>query len=65
MSLSTDVPQPILMGRHLINELGWKAGPEFRPVLEAAFQAQIEGRVNTLAEALALAKTMGNTGLQT
>jgi tRNA nucleotidyltransferase (CCA-adding enzyme) len=35
-------PRPILKGRHLL-ALGLKPGPEFKPVLDAAFEAQLEG----------------------
>jgi tRNA nucleotidyltransferase (CCA-adding enzyme) len=35
-------PRPILGGRHLI-QLGMEPGPDFRPILDAAYDAQIEG----------------------
>lgn len=35
-------PRPILQGRHLI-DLGMKPGPAFGPILDAAFEAQLEG----------------------
>jgi tRNA nucleotidyltransferase (CCA-adding enzyme) len=31
-----------MLGRHLL-ELGHTAGPSFKPVLDAAFEAQMEG----------------------
>ena len=43
-------PEPILMGRHLL-ELGMKAGPEFGEILDAAYEAQLEGKFFTLEEA--------------
>ncbi len=43
-------PEPILKGRHLI-ELGMTPGPDFGPILDAAYDAQIEGRFFTLEEA--------------
>ncbi len=36
-------PKPILLGRHLI-ELGMKPGPQFTEILDAAFEAQLEGK---------------------
>jgi len=35
-------PRPILLGRHLI-EAGLLPGPGFKPVIDAAFEAQLEG----------------------
>jgi len=49
-------PKPILMGRHLIEEMGWKPGPRFRPVLEAAYQAQLDGAFSDVAGAIAWLK---------
>jgi tRNA nucleotidyltransferase (CCA-adding enzyme) len=35
-------PRPILKGRHLL-ALGMKPGPDFKPLLDAAFEAQLDG----------------------
>jgi tRNA nucleotidyltransferase (CCA-adding enzyme) len=35
-------PKPILLGRHLV-DLGRNPGPEFKRVLAAAFEAQLDG----------------------
>jgi tRNA nucleotidyltransferase (CCA-adding enzyme) len=35
-------PRPIIQGRHLV-AMGWKPGPRFKPVLDAAFEAQLDG----------------------
>lgn len=35
-------PRPLLLGRHLLT-LGLKPGPEFKRVLDAAFEAQLDG----------------------
>ncbi|HVU18048.1 MAG TPA: polynucleotide adenylyltransferase [Candidatus Didemnitutus sp.] len=35
-------PQPIVLGRHLIS-LGCKPGPDFKPMLDAAFESQLDG----------------------
>ncbi|MBI3876918.1 MAG: polynucleotide adenylyltransferase [Verrucomicrobia bacterium] len=40
-------PKPILLGRHLI-ELGLKPGPQFTEILDAAFEAQLEGKFTDL-----------------
>lgn len=36
-------PKPILLGRHLI-EIGMKPSPQFTAILDAAFEAQLEGK---------------------
>jgi len=43
-------PKPILMGRHLI-ELGVSPGPELGKILQAAFDAQLDGTFDTLETA--------------
>jgi tRNA nucleotidyltransferase (CCA-adding enzyme) len=45
-------PEPILKGRHLV-DLGMSPGPDFGAILNAAYDAQIEGRFFTLDEAFA------------
>jgi tRNA nucleotidyltransferase (CCA-adding enzyme) len=42
LSLEDEAPKPLMLGRHLL-ELGHSAGPSFKPVLDAAFEAQMEG----------------------
>lgn len=42
LAFKTEAPRPILLGRHLIS-LGFKPGPGFTPVLNAAFDAQLDG----------------------
>jgi len=51
LQLQAGAPKPILLGRHLI-ELGMHPGPEFGVILDAAFEAQLEGRFLDLAQAL-------------
>lgn len=46
-------PPPLVTGDDL-NQLGLLPGPRFGELLEAAFRAQLNGQVNTRAEALAL-----------
>ena len=50
LQVQTHPPKPILMGRHLI-ELGLAPGPQFGEILDAAYEAQLEGRLNSLADA--------------
>jgi tRNA nucleotidyltransferase (CCA-adding enzyme) len=49
-------PQPILMGRHLI-ELGMQPGETFGQILHAAYDAQLEGTFFDLSGALEWLKT--------
>lgn len=48
-------PPPLLMGRHLL-ELGMTAGPRMGAILEAAYEAQLEGTLGDLPQALAWAR---------
>src|SRR5690606_6393770 len=48
-------PEPILMGRHLI-ELGMKPGPEFKRILDAVYEMQLDGKIADLDAAIAEAK---------
>lgn len=51
-------PAPLLTGDDLV-AAGYRPGPAFRPVLEAVYDAQLEGRVNDRAGALELARSLG------
>jgi tRNA nucleotidyltransferase (CCA-adding enzyme) len=51
LQLAASAPQPLLLGRHLI-ELGLRPGPQFGEILAAAFEAQLEGEFFDLDEAL-------------
>jgi tRNA nucleotidyltransferase (CCA-adding enzyme) len=42
LALEAAAPRPIVQGRHLIG-LGRRPGPDFKPVLDAAFEAQLDG----------------------
>jgi tRNA nucleotidyltransferase (CCA-adding enzyme) len=42
LNLESSAPKPIVLGRHLLT-LGQPAGPQFKPILEAAFEAQLDG----------------------
>jgi tRNA nucleotidyltransferase (CCA-adding enzyme) len=52
LRVEAEAPKPILLGRHLI-EKGLKPGPEFGPLLNEAFEAQLEGEFHDLGGALA------------
>lgn len=43
LALESQAPQPILLGRHLVAR-GLAPGPEFKGILNAAFEAQLDGR---------------------
>ena len=42
LELERAAPRPIVLGRHLV-ALGCRPGPQFTPVLAAAFEAQLDG----------------------
>lgn len=51
-------PEPLLMGRHLL-ELNWmKPGPEMGKLLKEVYEAQLEGTVVTLEQALLMAESL-------
>jgi tRNA nucleotidyltransferase (CCA-adding enzyme) len=43
LALTNSAPRPLVLGRHLI-ALGRSPGPDFKPALAAAFEAQLDGR---------------------
>ncbi len=43
LAVAENQPQPIVLGRHLI-ELGLAPGPHFGPLLDVCFEAQLDGR---------------------
>jgi tRNA nucleotidyltransferase (CCA-adding enzyme) len=42
LALTQSAPRPLMLGRHLL-ELGRPPGPDFKRVLDAAFEAQLDG----------------------
>ncbi len=42
LALADAAPRPILLGRHLVDS-GMKPGPDFKRLLDAAFEAQLDG----------------------
>ncbi|HEY7089366.1 MAG TPA: CCA tRNA nucleotidyltransferase [Tepidisphaeraceae bacterium] len=50
-------PEPLLTGDHLV-AAGWTPGPAFKRVLDQVYDAQLEDRIKTKPEALALAEQL-------
>lgn len=50
-------PQPILMGRHLI-EMGLEPSPAFGDILSAVFEKQLDGEITTLEDAIEEARKL-------
>lgn len=49
LSVQANAPEPIIQGRHLI-ERGFSPSPRFKPILDACFEAQLDGQFQSLAE---------------
>lgn len=56
LALEQSAPRPIMLGRHLI-ELGQRPGPAFAPILDAAFEAQLDGAFNNETDGRAWLKS--------
>lgn len=57
LAVEKKAPEPILMGRHLI-ELGLEPSPEFRRILDAVYEMQLDGKIKSLDEAIAEARRL-------
>jgi len=57
LQIETRPPDPLLMGRHLI-ELGMEPGPEFKRILDSVYELQLDGKVTTIDQAVAEAKAL-------
>lgn len=57
LAITDHAPRPIVLGRHLI-EMGLTPGPHFGPILEACFEAQLDGEFSELEGGLALAREL-------
>ncbi len=57
LEVEQQAPAPLLLGRHLI-ELGLRPSPRFGRILSAVYDMQLDGRVQTLAEAQAAARDL-------
>jgi tRNA nucleotidyltransferase (CCA-adding enzyme) len=55
LTLTNNAPQPLLLGRHLL-ALGLTPGPSFKKLLDAAFEAQLDGVFTDETEGLAWLK---------
>ena len=42
LAVENSAPRPLVLGRHLV-ALGHKPGPDFKPILDDAFEAQLDG----------------------
>jgi len=54
LQIEKEAPKPILMGRHLI-ELGLEPSPEFKKILDAVYEMQLDGKIKNLDEAVSAA----------
>jgi tRNA nucleotidyltransferase (CCA-adding enzyme) len=54
-------PQPIVLGRHLI-EMGLTPGPHFSGLLDACYEAQLDGRITNVEEGKARVQEMLDAG---
>lgn len=57
LEIEKKAPDPILMGRHLI-ELGLTPGPEFKRILDAVYELQLDGGVTDLDTAIEKAREL-------
>ncbi len=57
LQIEKKAPEPILLGRHLI-ELGQSPSPNFKRILDAVYELQLDGAVTDLAAAIAEAKRL-------
>jgi tRNA nucleotidyltransferase (CCA-adding enzyme) len=57
LSVESQAPQPLVMGRHLI-QLGLEPGPAFGSILEECFNRQIDGEFSTVSEGLKCARSI-------
>ncbi|HEX6280451.1 MAG TPA: HD domain-containing protein [Pyrinomonadaceae bacterium] len=58
LDIEKKAPEPILMGRHLIEELGQKPGPQFKNILDSVYEMQLDGTVSDLDRAIKEAKKL-------
>jgi len=57
MSIESQAPTPLVMGRHLI-ELGLEPGPRFGAILEECFDRQIDGEFSTVEAGIECARSI-------
>ena len=56
LQIEKKAPDPILMGRHLI-ELGLTPGPQFKRILDAVYEMQLDGKITDIDAAISEART--------
>lgn len=56
LELARAAPRPIILGRHMV-ALGRQPGPDFKPILDQAFEAQLDGAFHDEAGGLAWLRT--------
>lgn len=57
LQIEKKAPEPILMGRHLI-ELGLTPGPQFKRILDSVYERQLDGEITDLATAVEAVKPL-------
>lgn len=57
LDVAAAAPKPIVMGRHLL-ALGLQPGPPLGRILEACYEAQLNGAFATLEEGIAFAANL-------
>jgi len=57
LQIEKKAPDPILKGRHLI-EMGMEPSPEFKRILDAVYELQLDGNVTDLDGAIAAARRL-------
>lgn len=57
LEVEASAPQPIILGRHLI-ELGHTPSPAFKPLLDACYEAQLDGAFRDLLGGLEFLKSL-------
>jgi tRNA nucleotidyltransferase (CCA-adding enzyme) len=55
LEVSHAKPVPWVLGRHLI-DMGMKPSPQFKVILDAAYEAQLEGQIRSLEEGLSFVR---------
>lgn len=59
LQIEKKAPDPILMGRHLI-EIGLEPGPQFKQILDAVYEMQLDSQIIDLETAVAQAKILAS-----
>ena len=57
LNIERKAPQSILMGRHLL-ELGLSPSPQFKNIIDAVYEKQLDGQIQNLDEAIEEARRM-------